>query len=122
MCPCLSLGRFWLVIKEDGHMVTARQEPRLVLVSITYEDDCLVFQAPDMGRLALPCKLPSSNKIHDCRYSAWAWGPAPGLVSCGLLPARCPATVCTVGDEAGRRDGLGSSRWSGVSTWCRGLL
>ncbi|KAM7050371.1 mitochondrial amidoxime reducing component 2 [Molossus nigricans] len=72
---CTALGlrsghlrdRFWLVIKEDGHMVTARQEPRLVLVSITYEDDCLVFRAPGAGQLVLPCRLPSSNTIHNCR-------------------------------------------------------
>uniref|UniRef100_A0A8C5P579 Mitochondrial amidoxime reducing component 2 n=1 Tax=Jaculus jaculus TaxID=51337 RepID=A0A8C5P579_JACJA len=59
--------RFWLVIKEDGHTVTARQEPRLVLVSITLENDCLSLTAPGMGQLVVPIKLPSSNKIHDCR-------------------------------------------------------
>ncbi|KAL4828997.1 hypothetical protein H8958_019548 [Nasalis larvatus] len=59
--------RFWLVIKEDGHMVTARQEPRLVLVSITYENNCLIFKAPDMDQLVLPSKQPSSNKLHNCR-------------------------------------------------------
>ncbi|XP_073892912.1 mitochondrial amidoxime reducing component 2 isoform X2 [Macaca fascicularis] len=60
--------RFWLVIKEDGHMVTARQEPRLVLVSITYENNCLIFKAPDMDQLVLPSKQPSSNKLHNCSY------------------------------------------------------
>ncbi|KAM5238901.1 mitochondrial amidoxime reducing component 2 isoform 2-T2 [Ctenodactylus gundi] len=72
---CTALGmrwghlrdRFWLVIKEDGHMVTARQEPRLVLISVTYEDSHLVLSAPDMDKLVLPTKLPSSNKLHDCR-------------------------------------------------------
>ncbi|XP_044618671.1 mitochondrial amidoxime reducing component 2 [Equus asinus] len=59
--------RFWLVIKEDGHMVTARQEPRLMLVSITYEDDRLILRAPDMDQLVLPSKQPSSNTLHDCR-------------------------------------------------------
>lgn len=55
------------MIKEDGHMVTARQEPRLVLVSITYENNCLILKAPDMEQLVLPDKLPSSNPLHDCR-------------------------------------------------------
>ncbi|KAM9613334.1 mitochondrial amidoxime reducing component 2 [Trichechus inunguis] len=59
--------RFWLVIKEDGHMVTARQEPRLVLVSITYENNCLILEAPGMDQLALPSKQPSSNALRDCR-------------------------------------------------------
>nr|XP_031545976.1 mitochondrial amidoxime reducing component 2 [Vicugna pacos] len=72
---CTALGlrsghlrdRFWLVIKEDGHMVTARQEPRLVLVSITYEDDHFILRAPGMDQLVLPSKLPSSNTLRDCR-------------------------------------------------------
>uniref|UniRef100_A0A8C8ZRC7 Mitochondrial amidoxime reducing component 2 n=1 Tax=Prolemur simus TaxID=1328070 RepID=A0A8C8ZRC7_PROSS len=59
--------RFWLVIKEDGHMVTARQEPRLVLVSISYENNRLVLRAPGVDQLVLPSKLPPSNPVHDCR-------------------------------------------------------
>ncbi|XP_062066363.1 mitochondrial amidoxime reducing component 2 [Lepus europaeus] len=59
--------RFWLVIKEDGHMVTARQEPRLVLVSITYEKNSLIFSAPGMDQLVLPSRPPSTNTLHDCR-------------------------------------------------------
>lgn len=78
MTPDLFLGRFWLVIKEDGHMVTARQEPRLVLVSITYKDNQLTFQAPGMDQLVLQSKLPSSNRIHDCRCSAWGLGGLHG--------------------------------------------
>uniref|UniRef100_A0A8C2URQ6 Mitochondrial amidoxime reducing component 2 n=1 Tax=Chinchilla lanigera TaxID=34839 RepID=A0A8C2URQ6_CHILA len=56
-----------MVVKEDGHMVTARQEPRLVLVSITPEGGSLVLRAPGMDQLVLPCKLPSSNALLDCR-------------------------------------------------------
>ena len=76
-------------------MITARQEPRLVLVSITYEDDRLTFEAPGMDQLVLQSKLPSSNRIHNCRYATWGLGdpgtrgPAPGPVSFRLLPALC---------------------------------
>ncbi|NP_001355215.1 mitochondrial amidoxime reducing component 2 isoform X1 [Mus musculus] len=56
-----------MVVKEDGHMVTARQEPRLVLVSITLENNYLTLEAPGMEQIVLPIKLPSSNKIHNCR-------------------------------------------------------
>ncbi|XP_074078815.1 mitochondrial amidoxime reducing component 2 [Macrotis lagotis] len=59
--------RFWLVIKEDGHMVTARQEPRLVLVSITWANDQMTLSAPDMNELVVPKKLPSTNPIRNCR-------------------------------------------------------
>ncbi|XP_062970359.1 mitochondrial amidoxime reducing component 2 isoform X2 [Cynocephalus volans] len=59
--------RFWMVIKEDGHMVTARQEPHLVLVSVSHGNNCLVLRAPSMDELVLPNKLPSSNKLHNCR-------------------------------------------------------
>lgn len=56
-----------MLVKEDGHMVTARQEPRLVLVSITLENNYLTLEAPGMEQIVLPIKLPSSNKIQDCR-------------------------------------------------------
>lgn len=59
-----------MVVKEDGHMITARQEPRLVLVTITLENNYLMLEAPGMEPIVLPIKLPSSNKIHDCRCSA----------------------------------------------------
>ncbi|KFW08603.1 hypothetical protein N326_10447, partial [Eurypyga helias] len=59
--------RFWLVIKEDGRMVTARQEPRLVLVSVSCEDGHLVLDAPEMERVCLPIKLPRKNPVHNCR-------------------------------------------------------
>uniref|UniRef100_F7GE20 Mitochondrial amidoxime reducing component 2 n=2 Tax=Ornithorhynchus anatinus TaxID=9258 RepID=F7GE20_ORNAN len=59
--------RFWLVVKEDGHMVTARQEPRLVLISITCENDHLVLHAPGREDLSLPSKLPATNTVLDCR-------------------------------------------------------
>jgi hypothetical protein len=68
-----------MVVKEDGHMVTARQEPRLVLVSITLENNYLTLEAPGMEQIVLPIKLPSSNKIHNCRCSACGpWGDCHG--------------------------------------------
>ncbi|EHA99387.1 MOSC domain-containing protein 2, mitochondrial [Heterocephalus glaber] len=76
-----------MVVKEDGHMVTARQEPRLVLVSITSEDGFLVLRAPGMDQLALPYKLPSSNKLLDCRGCPWTSGavPPPGPLGVGMV-------------------------------------
>ncbi|XP_062981458.1 mitochondrial amidoxime reducing component 2-like [Elgaria multicarinata webbii] len=59
--------RFWLVIKEDGHMVTARQEPRLVLVSVNSENGHLILKAPEMKELAIPVKVPGNNPVKDCR-------------------------------------------------------
>lgn len=68
-----------MVVKEDGHMVTARQEPRLVLVSITLENNYLTLEAPGMDPMVLPIKLPSSNKIQDCRCAARGqWGSCNG--------------------------------------------
>nr|7P41_D Chain D, Mitochondrial amidoxime-reducing component 1,Endolysin,Mitochondrial amidoxime-reducing component 1 [synthetic construct] len=37
--------RFWLVINQEGNMVTARQEPRLVLISLTCDGDTLTLSA-----------------------------------------------------------------------------
>ncbi|XP_015280849.1 PREDICTED: LOW QUALITY PROTEIN: mitochondrial amidoxime reducing component 2-like [Gekko japonicus] len=60
--------RFWLVIKEDGHMVTARQEPRLVLVSVAFEKGRLILPtAPEMKELNIPVKLPEENPVKNCR-------------------------------------------------------
>ncbi|XP_048793922.1 mitochondrial amidoxime reducing component 2-like [Lagopus muta] len=59
--------RFWLVIKEDGHMVTARQEPRLVLISTGCENGYLTLSAQGMKKLCLPVKLPRKNPVQNCR-------------------------------------------------------
>ncbi|XP_062427763.1 mitochondrial amidoxime reducing component 2 [Rhea pennata] len=59
--------RFWLVTKEDGHMVTARQEPRLVLVSVGCEDGCLTLNAPEMKQLRFPVSLSRKNPVRNCR-------------------------------------------------------
>ena len=68
-------------------MITARQEPRLVLVSITYEDDRLTFEAPGMDQLVLQSKLPSSNRIHNCRYPTWGLGDPGTHAGPGFLQA-----------------------------------
>nr|XP_025963973.1 mitochondrial amidoxime reducing component 2-like [Dromaius novaehollandiae] len=59
--------RFWLVTKEDGHMVTARQEPRLVLVSVGCEKGCLTLNAPAMEKLCFPVNLSRKNPVRNCR-------------------------------------------------------
>ncbi|XP_066094039.1 mitochondrial amidoxime-reducing component 1 isoform X4 [Saccopteryx bilineata] len=72
---CTALGlrsghlrdRFWLVIDETGNMVTARQEPRLVLMSLTCEGDTLTLSAVYMKDLSLPIKMPTTNSLFKCR-------------------------------------------------------
>ncbi|XP_041732768.1 mitochondrial amidoxime-reducing component 1 [Coregonus clupeaformis] len=58
--------RHWLVITEDGHMVTGRQEPRLVLVSLTSEGGQMCLNGPDMEQLRFPVLQPD-NPIINCR-------------------------------------------------------
>nr|XP_046269124.1 mitochondrial amidoxime-reducing component 1 [Scatophagus argus] len=58
--------RHWLVITEDGHMVTGRQEPRLVLVSLTCEGGRVCLSGPDMEELRFPIKQ-SDRPVIDCR-------------------------------------------------------
>ncbi|XP_054469896.1 mitochondrial amidoxime-reducing component 1 [Anoplopoma fimbria] len=58
--------RHWLVVTEDGHMVTGRQQPRLVLVSLTCEGGQVCLNGPDMEELRLPVKQ-SDNAVIDCR-------------------------------------------------------
>ncbi|XP_030051861.1 mitochondrial amidoxime reducing component 2 [Microcaecilia unicolor] len=59
--------RHWMVVKEDGHMVTARQEPQLVLISVRGEDSYLVFSAPEMKELRLPLEVAKTNIVQNCR-------------------------------------------------------
>uniref|UniRef100_A0A8C6TXY7 Molybdenum cofactor sulfurase middle domain-containing protein n=1 Tax=Neogobius melanostomus TaxID=47308 RepID=A0A8C6TXY7_9GOBI len=63
LAECLRTGlkfgelqdRHWMVVTEDGHMVTGRQEPRLVSLN-----------GPSMEELKFPVKL-SNNRVIDCR-------------------------------------------------------
>ncbi|CAL8274594.1 unnamed protein product [Merluccius merluccius] len=74
LAECLRMGlkhgelrdRHWLVITEDGHMVTARQQPRLVLVSLTCGGGGLCLNGPDMDELQMPLQQPD-NAVIDCR-------------------------------------------------------
>ncbi|MBN3315978.1 MARC1 protein, partial [Atractosteus spatula] len=75
---CLEMGlkygelkdRNWLVITEDGHQVTGRQEPRLVLISATCDSGHLCLNAPDMEELKIPLKQDKNNPVFNCRV----WG------------------------------------------------
>ncbi|KAK5857912.1 hypothetical protein PBY51_011121 [Eleginops maclovinus] len=74
LAECLQIGlkfgelqdRHWLVVTEDGHMVTGRQQPRLVLVSLTCEGSYVCLNGPDMEELRFPAKHPDNDTI-DCR-------------------------------------------------------
>ncbi|XP_015280865.1 PREDICTED: mitochondrial amidoxime reducing component 2-like [Gekko japonicus] len=62
--------RHWLVVKEDGHKVTAREEPRLVLISLTCKNGYLTLSAPEMKDLHIPAELSPKNPSHpvkNCR-------------------------------------------------------
>lgn len=48
-------------------MVTARQEPRLVLISLTCEGETLTLSAAYTKDLRLPIKTPTTNAVHKCR-------------------------------------------------------
>ncbi|XP_065144719.1 mitochondrial amidoxime-reducing component 1 [Paramisgurnus dabryanus] len=71
---CLRMGlkygelrdRHWLIITEDGHMVSARQQPRVVLVSLTCKGGQMCLNGPQMEELKVPLQQPN-NKVLDCR-------------------------------------------------------
>ncbi|XP_028293647.1 mitochondrial amidoxime-reducing component 1 isoform X2 [Gouania willdenowi] len=58
--------RHWMVVTEDGHMVTARQEPRLVMVSLTCEGGLLCLSGPNMEELCFPIDQ-RGNAVINCR-------------------------------------------------------
>ncbi|XP_003216077.2 mitochondrial amidoxime reducing component 2 [Anolis carolinensis] len=59
--------RCWTVMKEDGEMLSAKEEPRLVLISVTHEDGYITLNAPEMKALKIPLQLPRTNSIRNCR-------------------------------------------------------
>lgn len=58
--------RHWLVVTADGHMVTGRQQPRLVLVSLSCQEGKVCLNGPNMEELRFPLKQPE-NRIINCR-------------------------------------------------------
>ncbi|KAL6106026.1 mtarc2 [Pungitius sinensis] len=58
--------RHWLVVSDDGHMVTARQQPRLVLVALTCEGGRVCLNGPDMEELRFRID-PADSGVMDCR-------------------------------------------------------
>ncbi|XP_075696199.1 mitochondrial amidoxime-reducing component 1-like isoform X2 [Rhinoderma darwinii] len=72
---CLELGlrhgkledRHWLVVSEKGQMVTGRQEPRIVLISVTGCGSSLCLEAPGMEKIMVPVDQPKNNSVLDCR-------------------------------------------------------
>ncbi|KAM4809230.1 mitochondrial amidoxime-reducing component 1-like [Rhinophrynus dorsalis] len=72
---CTTLGlrsgelkdRHWLVVTEEGNMITGRQEPRMVLISVNGRADSLCLEAPGMEELLIPVSPPKSNVVRDCR-------------------------------------------------------
>ncbi|XP_060610208.2 mitochondrial amidoxime reducing component 2-like isoform X1 [Anolis sagrei] len=59
--------RCWTVMKEDGEMLSAKEEPRLVLISVTCEDGYIMLNAPEMKTLKIPLELPRTNAVRNCR-------------------------------------------------------
>lgn len=58
--------RQWLVITAGGHMVTGRQEPRLVLVSLSCEEGQVCLSGPNVEDLYFPIPQPD-NPVVNCR-------------------------------------------------------
>ncbi|XP_053565339.1 mitochondrial amidoxime reducing component 2 isoform X1 [Bombina bombina] len=71
--------RHWLVVTESKVHVSARQEPRMVLISVSCNKDHLVLNAPEMEDLKIPLILPKTNSVSICKV----WGnEVPGR-DCG---------------------------------------
>ncbi|KAG8430858.1 hypothetical protein GDO86_019851 [Hymenochirus boettgeri] len=72
---CVELGlksgelkdRHWLVVTEEGSMVTGRQEPRIVLISATVVGEYLCLSAAEMPEILVPLVLPKANAVRNCR-------------------------------------------------------
>ncbi|XP_019495205.1 PREDICTED: mitochondrial amidoxime-reducing component 1-like isoform X1 [Hipposideros armiger] len=81
--------RFWLVINEKGNMVTAHQEPREVLISLTCECDALTLGAAYMKDLLLPIETPTTNAVFKRRECF--------MERCGDMATGYTSVVCSLG-------------------------
>lgn len=70
--------RHWMVVTGDGNMVTGRQQPRLVLASLTCEGSQVCLNGPNMEQLTFPIKQPD-NRVVNCRV----FGDAISGQDCG---------------------------------------
>ena len=51
------------MIKEDRNRLSAKQDPCLVLISITYKDVCLTLNTPEMEQLKILIEFLRTNVI-----------------------------------------------------------
>ncbi|VDI72515.1 Hypothetical predicted protein [Mytilus galloprovincialis] len=61
--------RHWMVIRRSGSFLSARQEPKLVLIKPSSDGDNLLLDAPGMPTLVLPICPPidKNSKLIKCR-------------------------------------------------------
>ncbi|KAG8443784.1 hypothetical protein GDO86_009097 [Hymenochirus boettgeri] len=59
--------RYWAVSNEEKTVVSARHEPKLVLINSSCDNGFLTLSAPEMDNLSIPLKLPSTNEIVTTR-------------------------------------------------------
>ncbi|XP_008296500.1 mitochondrial amidoxime-reducing component 1 [Stegastes partitus] len=58
--------RHWLVVTEEGRMITGRQQPRLVLVSLSCQGGQVCLNGPNMEEVKFPFEQPQ-NRVINCR-------------------------------------------------------
>ncbi len=73
----LDMDRRWMLIDEQGYMLTQRKHPRLCLIQSHFEANCLIISAPDMEPLNIPVQ-PSGNII-----KATVWNDTCNAYDCG---------------------------------------
>jgi uncharacterized protein YcbX len=71
----LAGDRRWMLVDDEGLAVTAREHPRLVLVTPALDTDGLLVQAPDADPLRVP--TPDGSARTDVRIFASALAAAP---------------------------------------------
>lgn len=103
--------RQWLVITTSGCMVTGRQEPRLVLVSLSCQDGQVCLSGPDMEELYFSVPQPDCPVV-NCRYFTLAW-PRTGLELSSKASRPVSPLSCRIfkEDVQGRDCGDEASNW-----------
>ena len=61
-----------MVIQEDGNMLTAKAEPKMVLITTELKEGILTLNAPEMPVLNVKIPLNSKQAI-SCRYLIYSF-------------------------------------------------
>ena len=118
----LEMDRRWMLIDEQGYMLTQRKHPRMCLIQGTLDNANLSIFAPEMTALTVPVKAPQSL------LKATVWADTCNAYDCGLQAAewfsrflQTPARLVYFPDNEKRQVDLGYAQQGDITAFSDGF-